>query len=122
MTTPPDETPVTPLSLATGIMLPDQVWHPLASSLGIVLAPAFLDPFTGAQIAPGDPWVQFVDVSTGQAFAAPFRSVIAVEIQGAVAINLMPELVAGALAHAPQHADKFPGHEGLAEQIAGKRA
>lgn len=122
MTTPPDETPVTPLSLATGIMLPDLVWHPLASSLGAVLAPAFVDPFTGTQIAPGDPWVQFVDVSTGQAFAAPFRSVVAVEIHGAVAVQMMPELVAGAVAHAPHLAERFPGHEALAEQIAGKRA
>ena len=122
MTIPPDETPVTPLSLATGIMLPDLVWHPLAQSLGIVLAPAFLDPFTGTQIAPGDPWVQFVDVTTGQAFAAPFRSVAAVEIHGAVAVDLMPHLVKSALAHAPHLADRFPGHERLTEQAHGKVA
>ncbi len=116
MTTPPG--PIS-LSMATGIMLPDLTWHPLADSLGLVLAPAFVDPLQTDEnggpvlITPGEPWTQFVDVTTGQAFAAPFRSVVAVEISGAVAVAMMPHLVRGALAHAPQHAGKFPGPEAL---------
>lgn len=68
------------LSIATAIQLDDGTWYTLApSSLGAVIDPAFTDPTTGQLITPGDQWVQFVD-DTGQAYAAPFRAVLAVKL------------------------------------------
>ena len=114
MTTPPDQTAAINLSEATAIMLADGVWHDLAGSLGMVMAPAFADPLstdpvTGGPriISPGDTWVQFVDVTTGQAYAAPLRSVMAVRIAGPVAAELLPHLVRSVIRHAPQHAHLF---------------
>lgn len=117
---PVDQTPAVNLSQATAITLADGIRHPLAESLGAVLVPAFTDPLqTGPDglpvtIAPGDSWIQFVDVVSGVAFAAPFRSVVCVELSAPVALSQMPELVKAAIRHAPQLAARFPGHEALA--------
>jgi hypothetical protein len=107
MTIPPDPSQV-PLSAATGIMLGDLVWHPLSNSLGAVIDPAFIDPLQTSQdgspmlITPGESWVQFVDTSTGQAFAAPFRSIVAVELGAPVALLSMPALVSHAIQANPR--------------------
>lgn len=68
------------LSVATAIQLTDGTWYTLApNSLGAVIDPSFTDPTTGALITPGDQWVQFED-DAGQAYAAPFRAVLAVKL------------------------------------------
>ena len=68
------------LSIATAIQLEDGTWYTLApGTLGAVIDPAFADPTTGDLITPGDPFIQFVD-NTGQAYAAPFRSMLAVKL------------------------------------------
>lgn len=120
MTVPPPGQPAAiSLSAATGIMLPDLVWHPLTGSLGAVITPAFTDPLhTGpdggpAVIAPGDTWVQFVDAATGQAYAAPLRSVVAVKLGAPVALAIMPALVEAAEAG---------GSPRVAEHYAAARA
>ena len=69
-----------PLTDATAIQLADGTWYTLtANSLGVVIDPSFTDPTSGALVTPGDAWVQWVD-STGQAYAAPFRGVLAVKL------------------------------------------
>ena len=71
-----------PISLAdaTAIQTNDGTWYTLAAnSFGVVIDPAFMDPTTGQLIVPGDQWTQWVD-NTGQAYAAPFRSVLAVKL------------------------------------------
>ena len=106
MTTP--DPSLVPLSAATGIMLGDLMWHPLANSLGAVISPGFIDPLqTNADgsplvITPGENWVQFVDIGTGQAFAAPFRSIMAVELGAPVALASMPALVSHAIQANPR--------------------
>jgi hypothetical protein len=73
------------LSIATAVQLADGTWYTLtANTLGAVIDPAFTDPTTGNLIVPGDQWVQFVD-SLGQAYAAPFRAVLAVKLGAPVA-------------------------------------
>jgi hypothetical protein len=68
------------LSVATAIQLADGTWYALApGSLGAVIDPSFTDPATGNLITPGDQWVQFTDAG-GQAYAAPFRAVLAVKL------------------------------------------
>jgi hypothetical protein len=73
------------LSIATAIQLADGTWYTLApGSFGVVIDPAFTDPTTGQLIVPGDAWTQFVS-DAGQAYAAPFRSVLAVKLGAPVA-------------------------------------
>lgn len=68
-----------PLSAATSVLLSDG-WHDLtAGSLGCVIDPSFIDPSTGQPVTPGDVWFQFAD-TTGQAYAAPMRSILAVKL------------------------------------------
>ena len=75
-----------PISLAdaTAIQLIDGTWYTLtAATFGVVIDPAFMDPTTGQLIVPGDQWCQFVD-NAAQAYAAPFRSVLAVKLAAPV--------------------------------------
>ena len=98
-----------PLSQAAAILLVGETsWHPLNGSLGVVLNPSFTDPFQTdengdpVQVTPGDSWVQFVDSATGVVYAAPFRSVAAVQLPAAQAAVHMPALATAAEEPPPQ--------------------
>ena len=72
------------LSIATAVQLIDGTWYTLtAGTFGAIIDPAFTDPTTGALIVPGDTWIQMTD-NTGQAYAAPLRSVVAVKLLAAI--------------------------------------
>lgn len=72
--------PPVSLSVATAVQLADGTWYTLQpGSLGAVIDPSFTDPTTGQPIVPGDTWIQYVD-QAGQAYAAPFRAVLAVKL------------------------------------------
>jgi hypothetical protein len=47
-------------------------------------------------ITPGDNWVQFVDSASGLIYAAPFRSIAAVQLAAAQSSSIMPTLIANA--------------------------
>ena len=72
------------LSVATAVILVGGAEIPLApDTLSAVIDPMFTDPQTGQAITPGDVWFQFVD-GTGQAYAAPMRSIAAVKLAAPV--------------------------------------